>query len=56
LRASNVGSPVTLNNAASAPARAYTDAARRLMGETVTMLVPAERKGLMNRLLGRRAA
>src|SRR6267154_2224892 len=48
LRASNVGSPVTLNNAASAPARAYTDAARRLMGETVAMLVPSERKGLMN--------
>src|SRR5713101_6365201 len=56
LRASNVGSPVTLSNAASAPARAYTDAARRLMGETVTMLVPVERKGLMDRLLGRRAA
>ncbi|HEY5129088.1 MAG TPA: septum site-determining protein MinD [Bradyrhizobium sp.] len=56
LRASNVGSPVTLNNAASAPARAYIDAARRLMGETVDMVVPVERKGLMNRLLGRRAA
>jgi septum site-determining protein MinD len=26
------------------------------MGETVTMTVPVERKGLMNRLLGRRAA
>ena len=56
LRASNVGSPVTLNNAASAPARAYVDAVRRLMGETVTMIVPVERKSLMNRLLGRRAA
>src|SRR5206468_4272121 len=56
LRASNVGSPVTLNNAASAPARAYTDAARRLMGQDIAMVVPAERKGLMNRLLGRRAA
>ncbi|MFL6817711.1 MAG: septum site-determining protein MinD [Bradyrhizobium sp.] len=56
LRASNVGSPVTLNNAASAPARAYMDAARRLMGETVSMTVPSERKGLMDRLLGRRAA
>ena len=30
LRASNIGSPVTLNNAASAPARAYFDAASRL--------------------------
>ena len=57
LRASNVGSPVTLNNAASAPARAYVDAVRRLMGETVTMMVPTlERKGFMNRLLRRRAA
>jgi len=56
LRASNVGSPVTLNNAASAPARAYIDAARRLKGESVTMVVPTERVGLMNRLLGRRAA
>jgi septum site-determining protein MinD len=56
LRASNVGSPVTLNNPASAPARAYLDAARRLQGESVAMTVPAERKGLMERLLGRRAA
>jgi septum site-determining protein MinD len=56
LRASNVGSPVTLNNATSTPARAYMDAARRLLGETVTMMVPVERKGFMNRLLGRRAA
>src|ERR1700735_2626326 len=42
LRASNVGSPVTLNNPLSAPARAYFDAARRLKGEQVPMLVPAE--------------
>jgi septum site-determining protein MinD len=56
LRASNVGCPVTLNNAASAPARAYADAARRLMGETITMMVPTDRVGLMSRLLGRRAA
>jgi septum site-determining protein MinD len=56
LKASNVGTPVTLNNAESAPARAYTDASRRLMGEQVAMVVPAERKGFMDRLLGRRAA
>jgi septum site-determining protein MinD len=56
LRASNVGSPVTLNNPASAPARAYADATRRLLGETIEMMVPAERKGLINLLLGRRAA
>jgi septum site-determining protein MinD len=56
LRASNVGSPVTLNNPASSPARAYTDATRRLLGETVAMTVPSERKGLMGLLRGRRAA
>src|ERR1700744_941971 len=56
LRASNVGSPVTLNNPPSAPAHAYNEAPRRLLGETVAMMVPAERKGLMNLLLGRRAA
>ncbi|MEH2509442.1 septum site-determining protein MinD [Nitrobacteraceae bacterium AZCC 1564] len=56
LKASNVGTPVTLNNAASAPAKAYTDAARRLMGESIAMVVPTERRGFMNRLLGRRAA
>src|SRR5215475_13061374 len=56
LRASNVGSPVTLNSPASAPARAYVDATRRLMGETVPMMVPSEPKGLMKLLRGRRAA
>jgi septum site-determining protein MinD len=56
LRASNVGSPITLHNPASAPARAYFDATRRLMGETVEMTVPSEKKGLMNRLFGRRVA
>ena len=56
LRASNVGSPVTLNDSTSAPARAYIDAARRLKGEAVPMTVPEPRKGLMDRLLGRRAA
>jgi septum site-determining protein MinD len=56
LRASNIGSPVTLSNPASAPARAYLDATRRLMGEMLAMSVPTERRGLMNRILGRRAA
>jgi len=56
LKASNVGSPVTLNNADSAPARAYVDASRRLLGEEIAMVVPVERKGFMDRLLGRRAA
>src|ERR1700748_667391 len=56
LKASNVGSPVTLNNASSAPARAYLDAARRLKGETIAMTVPTERKPILQRLFGRRAA
>ncbi len=56
LKASNVGSPVTLNNPESAPSRAYFDAARRLKGETVDVVVPLERKGFMGRLFGRRVA
>jgi septum site-determining protein MinD len=56
LRASNVGSPVTLNNPASAPGRAYFDAARRLKGETVELTIPTDKKGLFGKLFGRRAA
>jgi len=56
LRASNLGSPVTLCNATSAPARAYLDAARRLKGETVPMCIPTEQHRLLSRLFGRRAA
>jgi septum site-determining protein MinD len=56
LRASNLGSPVSLSNAESAPARAYLDAARRLCGESIEMTIPSERKGLFNKLFGRRAA
>jgi septum site-determining protein MinD len=56
LRASNLGTPVTLNDATSAPARAYTDAARRLRGQDVPMTIPTDRKGLLVKLFGRRAA
>jgi septum site-determining protein MinD len=56
LHASNMGSPVTLSNPSSAPARAYFDAARRLKGETVPIAVPNERNTLLNKLFGRRAA
>jgi septum site-determining protein MinD len=56
LRASNVGSPVTLNNAQSAPARAYMDAAKRLRGEDVPLIIPSQKKGLLDRLFARRAA
>ena len=56
LRASNLGTPVTLSNPACAPARAYIDAARRLAGETVEMVVPSERRRLFGKFFARRAA
>jgi septum site-determining protein MinD len=56
LRASNLGSPVTLSNASSAAARAYCDAVRRLLGESLPMTIPTDRKNLFGKLFGRRAA
>ena len=56
LKASNLGTPVTLNNPTSAPARAYRDAVRRLRGETLNVAVPNERRGFLGKLFGRRAA
>jgi septum site-determining protein MinD len=56
LRASNLGTPVVLNNPASRAARAYLEAARRLMGEELNVTVPSEKRGLFNKLFGRRAA
>jgi septum site-determining protein MinD len=55
LRASNVGAPVTLNNPDCAPARAYSEAAKRLGGEEIVMTVPAK-PNLLTKLFGRRAA
>jgi septum site-determining protein MinD len=56
LRASNIGQPVTVASATSAPGRAYHDAARRLAGETLPMTIPTERVRLFEKLFGRRAA
>ena len=56
LRASNVGSPITLSDRLSAPARAYIEAAKRLKGEDVAMTIPRAKKGLLDKLFGRRAA
>src|SRR5277367_5275757 len=56
LRASNIGSPVTLSAPTSAPGRAYADAVRRLRGEKLEVTVPAERVGLVSRLFGRKVA
>jgi septum site-determining protein MinD len=56
LRASNLGAPVTIANPLSAPARAYADAAKRLMGETVALTIPTDRRSLLGKLFTRRAA
>jgi septum site-determining protein MinD len=56
LRASNLGSPVTVSNPLSAPARAYADAARRLKGETIAISIPSDRKSLFGKFFTRRAA
>lgn len=56
LRASNIGSPVTLADKDSAPALAYLDAARRLAGENVPMAFPSEKRSLLNKIFRRRAA
>src|SRR5579863_3922215 len=42
LTASNMGCPITLHNPASAAARAYDEAARRLLGETIVVTTPIE--------------
>jgi septum site-determining protein MinD len=56
LRASNLGAPVTINSAASIAGRAYRDAARRLVGESVPITMPDAKKTLLTRVFGRRAA
>ncbi|MEK1895268.1 MAG: septum site-determining protein MinD [Rhizobium sp.] len=56
LRASNIGSPVTLADSRSAPAMAYFDAARRLAGEELPVVVPGEKRGIFGKIFGRRAA
>ena len=56
LKASNLGSPVTISNPLSGPARAYSDAAKRLQGETVTLTIPTDRRSLFGKLFTRRAA
>jgi septum site-determining protein MinD len=55
LRASNIGSPVTLSNKTSASARAYIAAAKKLKGEEVAVGMPGRRR-LFDKLFGRRAA
>ncbi|MEM8854594.1 MAG: septum site-determining protein MinD [Pseudomonadota bacterium] len=56
LRASNLGMPVTLGSPTSAPSKAYSDAARRLMGETVALEIPTDKRGLFGKFFSRKAA
>src|SRR5215467_4867918 len=56
LHASNVGRPITHGNPTSASARAYFEAAARLKGEAVPITIPRDRRGLLDKLFGRRAA
>ena len=56
LRASNIGSPVTLADQGSAPSIAYFDAIRRLKGEQLPVTVPGEKRGFFGKIFGRRAA
>ena len=56
LTASNLGCPVTLHNPNSPVARAYAQAARRLMGQDYPARQPQARRGLMSRLFGKRRA
>jgi septum site-determining protein MinD len=56
LRASNIGSPVTLADARSAPAMAYFEAARRLTGEVLPITIPGEKRGIFGKIFARRAA
>jgi len=56
LNASNLGCPVTLHSPESAPAKAYAEAARRLMGETIDIVTPTDKQpGLLGRLFGKKA-
>jgi septum site-determining protein MinD len=56
LAASNVGCPIALYRPESAPGRAYLEAARRLLGEALPVTAPVERRSLVSRLFGRKAA
>ena len=57
LRASNVGSPVTLNEPAErAGPRLYRRRPPAARARRVEMIVPSDRRGLFGKLFGRRAA
>jgi septum site-determining protein MinD len=55
LQASNLGMPVTMSDPKSPTGRAYIDAARRLRGESIELIVPAARKSFLAGIFGRAA-
>jgi septum site-determining protein MinD len=56
LRASNLGTPVTLSDKGGAASLAYQQAARRLAGEALPVTIPGERRSLFSKVFGRKAA
>jgi len=56
LKASNLGMPVTVGSPTSNAAKAYANAARRLMGENVTIEIPTAGRGLFGKIFARKAA
>lgn len=56
LKASNLGMPVTVGSPDSTAGKAYENAARRLMGEDVTVAIPQARTGFFGKIFSRKAA
>ncbi len=56
LKASNLGSPITISNPQSAAGNAYITAAKRLEGQDVPVTAPTSRFGFFDKLFSRRAA
>lgn len=50
LKASNVGSPVTLNSPDSPPGIAYREAVERLKGKDISITIPEEKRSFLDRL------
>jgi len=56
LKASNLGMPVTLGSPQSNAAKAYQNAARRIMGENIAVEIPTDRRSLFGKIFAKRAA
>lgn len=52
LKASNSGAPVTMAEPNGAPAKAYKEAVRRILGEDVEVTIPDGKKGLFGKIFG----